>query len=92
MLVAQGGGEAALLGWYLGFGIGAAVVLIVVVVVTWILVSAAAIRREADRATLALREVHRTTLPLWRVRDVNDEVLRLHEQTQTARGALEQGA
>lgn len=92
MLIAQGGGEAALFGWYLGFGIGAAVVLIVVAVVTWILISAAAIRREAGRATLALREVHRTTLPLWRVRDVNDEVVRLHEQTRTARGALEQGA
>lgn len=68
--------DVVLTGWYVGWGIGAAVVVVVAALVLAIIGYASRIARQADEITAALRDARDHTEPLWRLVEVNRDLER----------------
>ena len=84
----EGGGEAVLTGWYIGYVIALVVITIVVILAAIILGLARRIGVQAEAITAALDEGRVNTLPLWEVDKVNEELRLIIRNAEAARMAL----
>jgi hypothetical protein len=84
----EGGGDAVLTGWYIGFVIALVVITIVVILAGMILGLARRIGVQAEAITVSLDEGRLNTLPLWEVDKVNEELRLIVRNAEQARAAL----
>lgn len=80
--------EAVLTGWYVGFVIALVVISAVVVLVAIILGLARRIGVQAEAITASLDQARVSTLPLWEVDKVNEELKLIARNAEEARVAL----
>jgi hypothetical protein len=84
----EGGGDAVLTGWYVGFVIALVVITVVVILAGMILGLARRIGVQAEAITVSLDEGRINTLPLWEVDKVNEELRLIVRNAEQARAAL----
>ena len=84
----EGGGDAVLTGWYIGFVIALVVITVVVILAGMILGLARRIGVQAEAITVGLDEGRINTLPLWEVDKVNEELRLIVRNAEQARSAL----
>lgn len=80
--------NTVLTGWYVGYGIAAAVIVVVVCLVGWLLSLARRIGVQANAIVDALADIRATTAPIPLVAKLNRKLLHVVEQASTARVAL----
>ena len=79
---------ADLTGWWVGYGVGAAIVAVVAVLLVLIILTARAIAAAAEDATRALTETRDRTEVLWQVTTTNQVAADLLDGATEARKAL----
>ncbi|MGI8685691.1 MAG: hypothetical protein ACR2MO_11510 [Acidimicrobiales bacterium] len=84
----EGGGDAVLTGWYIGFVIALVVITVIVVLAGMILGLARRIGVQAEAITVGLDEGRINTLPLWEVDKVNEELRLIVRNAEQARAVL----
>jgi len=84
----EGGGDAVLTGWYIGFVIALVVITVIVILAGMILGLARRIGVQAEAITVGLDEGRINTLPLWEVDKVNEELRLIVRNAEQARAVL----
>jgi hypothetical protein len=75
-------------GWYAGLVIGFAIVAVVVVLVATILTYAARIADQARDGIVRMDEARETTLPVWRLQDINRSATGMWRSAEAVRKLL----